>query len=54
MTASAVPDVKDPAFFAQRLSATVADNNGLVFSAYPADPTLGYGDHKSFAFQKYF
>jgi hypothetical protein len=54
VAASAVPDVEDPAFFAQRFSATVADNNGLVFTAYLADPAVGCSNHESFVFPKYF
>jgi hypothetical protein len=54
MTASAIPDVEDPAFLTKRLSTTIADHNGLVFAAYLAIPALGYGDHKSPAFQEYF
>jgi hypothetical protein len=50
MTASAVPDVEDPTFFAKDLSAAIANHDSLVFAAYLADPALGYGDHKGFAF----
>jgi hypothetical protein len=53
MTASAVPDVEDPAFLTKRLSATIANHNGFVFAAYLAVPAFGYGDHKGFAFQNY-
>jgi hypothetical protein len=51
---SAVPDIEDPAFFAEHLSATVADNNGLVFTAYLANPAFGCSNHESFVFPKYF
>jgi hypothetical protein len=54
MAASAVPDVKDPAFLTKRLSATIANHNGLVFAAYLAVSALGYGDHKIMAFQEHF
>jgi hypothetical protein len=49
MTASAVPDVEDPAFPAKRLSATVADNHSLVFTAYLASSAFGRGYHENFS-----
>jgi hypothetical protein len=45
MAATVTPDVEDPAFLAQCLFATVADDNGLVFIACLAHFAFRYGDH---------
>ncbi len=47
MAASIAPDVEDPAFYAQRPSATVTNYHGLVLIANPAGPTFNGFDHES-------
>ncbi len=46
MAASAVPEIEDSAFRAQRLSAAVADNDSLVFCANLAIPAFRGLDHE--------
>jgi hypothetical protein len=48
VAAPGTPDVEDPAFLTERLSAPVANHNGLVFSANLAGSSFCDRNHETF------
>jgi hypothetical protein len=47
VAAPGAPDVEDPAFLTERLSAAVADHNGLIFVADLANPSFRDRNHEN-------